>query len=225
MTGKYGIAQSRVTNIGNIEVYATLSPGESLVIITTGAKYSGQKFIYYDQVSSPVMINGNWKVDFTEGGPELPASKEIASLASWTEFGGDDVRNFSGTAKYTITFDKPSGKADAWILNLGKVCESAAVTLNGTELGILLGPEFQITIDKKLLESKNTLEIKISNLMANRIAFMDRNNISWKRFYNVNMAARLKQNSKNGIFDASAWEPRESGLLGPVTLTPLKNKK
>jgi|WetSurSiteA1Bulk_404760.scaffolds.fasta_scaffold06565_3 hypothetical protein len=225
MAGNYGIARSRVTNIGNIEVYATLSPGESLVIITTGAKYSGQKFIYYDQVSSPVTINGNWKVDFTEGGPVLPASKEIASLASWTEFGGDDVRNFSGTAKYTVNFDKPSGKADAWFLNLGKVCESAAVTLNGRELGILLGPEFQITIDKKLLESKNTLEIKISNLMANRIAYTDRNNIHWKRFYNVNMAARLKQNSKNGIFDASAWEPRESGLLGPVTLIPLKKVK
>jgi len=225
MTGNYGIAKSRVTNIGNIEVYASLNPGESLIIITTGEKYTGQKFEYYDQVSSPVKINSKWKVDFTEGGPVLPASKEIASLVSWTEFGGDDVRNFSGTAKYTVTFDKPSGKADAWTLDLGKVCESAAVTLNGKELGILLGPEFQITIDKKLLESKNTLEIKISNLMANRIAFMDKNNIPWKRFYNVNMAARLKQNSKNGIFDASAWEPRESGLLGPVTLIPLKKVK
>jgi hypothetical protein len=36
------------------------------------------------------------------------------------------------------------------------------------------------------------------------------------------MAARLKQNNKNGIFDASEWESRESGLIGPVTLVPLK---
>ncbi len=139
--------------------------------------------------------------------------------------GDEEFKSFSGTARYTISFSKPSDKADAWILNLGKVCESANITLNGKELGILIGPDYQITIDKKQLESKNTLEIKVSNLMANRIAYMDKNNIPWKKFYNVNMAARLKQNTKDGIFDASAWEPRESGLIGPVTLTPVKKAK
>ena len=97
--------------------------------------------------------------------------------------------------------------------------------LTGKNLAILIGPDFHIIIDKKLLKSVNTLEIKVSNLMANRIAYLDRNNIAWKKFYNVNMAARLKQNSKNGLFDASAWEPMESGLIGPVTLTPVKKAK
>jgi hypothetical protein len=61
--------------------------------------------------------------------------------------------------------------------------------------------------------------------MANRIAYLDRNNIPWKKFYNVNMAARLRQNTKNGIFDASAWEPKTSGLIGPVKLTALRKMK
>ncbi len=60
--------------------------------------------------------------------------------------------------------------------------------------------------------------------MANRIAYLDRNNVPWKKFYNINFAARLKENTKNGIFDASAWAPRESGLLGPVTLTPVREE-
>jgi len=30
---------------------------------------------------------------------------------------------------------------------------------------------------------------------------------------------------KNGIFDASDWEPKSSGLLGPVTLTPAMVKQ
>ena len=47
---------------------------------------------------------------------------------------------------------------------------------------------------------------------------MDRNNIPWKTFYNINMSARLKENLKNGIFDASAWKPLPSGLQGPVKL-------
>jgi hypothetical protein len=64
--------------------------------------------------------------------------------------------------------------------------------------------------------------IEVSNLMANRIAWMDRNGIPWKKFYNVNMAPGLKENNKNGLFDASHWEPVESGLSGPVTITPVK---
>ena len=225
MTGKFGIAKKQSTNNRQIEIYCRLLPSESLIVSTYNKTVSGNPYTFYDPLSSPNEISGIWRVDFIDGGPALPVSKEVSKLISWTEFGGEDVRNFSGTANYTISFSKPSGKVDAWSLNLGKVCESALVTLNGTELGVLIGPDFQIIIDKKQLKLDNTLEIKVSNLMANRIAFLDRNNIPWKKFYNINMAARLKQNNKNGIFDASAWEPRESGLIGPVTITPVKKAK
>ena len=57
--------------------------------------------------------------------------------------------------------------------------------------------------------------------MANRIIYMDKNNIPWKKFYNTNMPARRRENAKNGIFDASGWEPLPSGLAGPVTITPV----
>ena len=44
----------------------------------------------------------------------------------------------------------------------------------------------------------------------------------WKKFYNVNFAARLPENrGPDGLFTAAAWEPLDSGLIGPVTLTPL----
>jgi hypothetical protein len=37
------------------------------------------------------------------------------------------------------------------------------------------------------------------------------------------MPARLRENrGPNGLFDASQWEPRESGLIGPVTLAPME---
>jgi hypothetical protein len=50
---------------------------------------------------------------------------------------------------------------------------------------------------------------------------MDKNNIPWKKFYNINMSARKRENVKNGVFDASSWEPLPSGLTGPVTITPV----
>jgi hypothetical protein len=54
--------------------------------------------------------------------------------------------------------------------------------------------------------------------MANRIAYMDRNNLPWKIFYNVNMPARKKENARDGIFSAADWPPVHSGLKGPVVL-------
>jgi len=96
----------------------------------------------------------------------------------------------------------------------------AKVFLNGKKLATLIGPSFQLTIPSSDLLKNNKLEIIVANLMANRIAYMDRNNLPWKIFYNTNMPARKKENSKNGLFDASAWSPLPSGILGPVTLTP-----
>jgi hypothetical protein len=67
------------------------------------------------------------------------------------------------------------------------------------------------------------LEVSVSNLMANRIAALDHAGVRWRKFYNVNFPARFPQNrGADGLFSAAAWEPVESGLLGPVTLTPLR---
>ncbi|HZL76430.1 MAG TPA: glycosyl hydrolase [Bacteroidales bacterium] len=222
MTEQFGTAKIRTAAGGATEVYSRLSPGESLVLSINNSETNGKPYSFFDQVSAPAELAGSWKVSFLEGGPAIPSSKEIAKLTSWTLFGGDDVKNFSGTASYMITFRKPKGKADAWMLNLGKVCESARVMLNGKEIAVLIGPEFKVAIDNKQLKSSNILEVRVSNLMANRISYMDRNNIEWKKFYNVNFNARMPQNTKNRIFDASSWQPKDSGLLGPVTISPMK---
>lgn len=224
MNGKYGLASSRLSATGNLEVYSRLLPYESIIIETFRTAISGEQFNYYNNSTQPKEITGEWKVEFNEGGPELPAPVKINKLVSWTEFGGDAVKNFSGTAKYTITFDRPAGKADAWELNLGKVCESARIFLNGNEIASLIGPDYQVVILKSEIKSKNILEIKVSNLAANRIAYLDRNNVQWKKFYNTNYPSRLPQNRKNGLFDASSWQPHESGLVGPVTFTAMKKR-
>ena len=221
LTGSFGIARSRQAGNGNTEIYTRLLPGESLIVAVYNSIIKGLPYIYFDAIAAPKELTGKWKVDFIDGGPALPDSKEVSQLSSWTEFGGDAVKDFSGTARYLINFTRPEGNADAWELNLGTVRESARVTLNGQEIGVLIGPDFRIILDRKQLKKDNILEIKVSNLMANRIAYLDRNNIEWKKFYNVNMSARMRQNTKNGIFDASSWQPRESGLIGPVTITPM----
>jgi hypothetical protein len=225
MNVKLGMAKFQF-NEGKTQVYVQLAPGESNIIETYDSEVKGQRYSYYKIAGVPSKIEGTWTVKFIEGGTELPQNFEISALKSWTDFGGEAVRNFSGTAEYTINFAKPSLTSDLFLLDLGRVCESARVSLNGKEICTLIGPTYQIYLENTLLKEQNTLVVKVSNLMANRIADLDRRGIEWKKFYNANIAARKEENKNaKGLFDASKWKPRESGLIGPVTIAPVRSLK
>jgi hypothetical protein len=56
-------------------------------------------------------------------------------------------------------------------------------------------------------------------LAANRVRDLDLRQVNWKYFYDANMNAVP---TKGGRFDASRWPLRDSGLLGPVRLQPVK---
>lgn len=221
MTGAAGLAQWRKSGNGQLEVHLQLKPHNSIIVQTGNTVKKGKSFPYTKTTGEAQPINGPWKLAFTSGGPVLPAAVTVNQLGSWTELQGEEVKNFSGTASYTTTFARPSGNATALQLDLGKVNETAEVLLNGKRIATLVGPVFTTVIPATLLKDQNELTVIVSNLMANRISYMDRNNLPWKIFYNINMPARKKENAKNGLFDASSWKPLPSGLSGPVTLTPL----
>jgi hypothetical protein len=222
MTGQTGIANRRVVTGGATEVYLQLAPGESAMLDLRTTKSSGPLYAYGKPVGDSQPLTGNWAITFVKGGPELPAPIQTEKLRSWTNLGGEATKKFAGTATYTLNFPKPVGIATSWRLDLGQVAESARVQLNGKDLGSLIGPTFQLTIPASLLKETNILTVKVSNGMANRIADMDRKGVEWKKFYNINMSARLRENrGKDGNFTAEKWQPRTSGLLGPVTLMPL----
>jgi len=58
----------------------------------------------------------------------------------------------------------------------------------------------------------------VTNIGANRVRDLDIRKVNWKYFYDANMNSR----SGRGAFDASNWPLRDSGLLGPVSLQPVK---
>lgn len=223
MTGETGRADLHDAGDGDSEVYLQLAPGESTILRTYDAPIDGPAYAYHKPVGDGQALDGTWDIEFTDGGPELPPDLETDELVSWTELGGEATDAFSGTATYTLSFPRPErSDADGWLLDLGAVHESARMRLNGQPVDTLIGPTYQTLIDADRLQDRNTLEVEVSNLMANRIAAMDRQGALWKRFYNVNFPARRSENrNESGLFDASSWSPRPSGLLGPVTLTPV----
>jgi hypothetical protein len=64
-----------------------------------------------------------------------------------------------------------------------------------------------------LLKENNLLEIEVTNLSANRIRYMDKKGIPWRKFYDINFVDITYK-----PFDASSWLPVSSGLLGEVRL-------
>ncbi|MCW9705294.1 glycosyl hydrolase [Fodinibius salsisoli] len=221
-----GYAKMKKGSEGSTRIYLQLEPGESRIVKTFSGETHSTTYNYLAVTGEPKAIEGDWTIEFLEGGPVIPDEITTDNLQSWTKFEGSEYHNFSGTAQYTIEFEVPSHEGAGWQLDLGKVSESASVTVNGEEVGTVIGAPYQLFIPATLIDDSgsSTLTVEVASSMENRIAYMERENIFWKKFYNVNFPARLGENrNESGLFDASEWKPQESGLLGPVQLTPVKS--
>ncbi len=218
-TGQTGVAQLKQS--GNTSsVYLELEPSESCILrLFENLKVDGPSYKFWDLASSEIPINGEWKIDFVDGGPVLPHSIIITNLTSITQFDGEDYKRFSGTMRYTVKFNINNLEtADGWFIDLGEVCQSAKVKLNGKELGTVYTKPFRLICDG-LNPSGNVLDVEVTTLAANRIRDMDRRKVQWKYFNDINIV-----NLNYKPFDASNWELVDSGLIGHVRLIPAKVK-
>ncbi|HJZ41716.1 MAG TPA: glycosyl hydrolase [Bacteroidales bacterium] len=221
MTGEFGEAIAKVTGECSW-VYLQLQPGESCLVQVYPEEVKTGGYVYYKSLSPPDTINTSWELRFISGGPLLPDPVHVGTTGSWTELSGEVTRSFSGTAVYKTTLSLPD-HADHWRLNLGRVAHSARVRLNGKEIATCISPPFTVILSGSDLRDNNVLEIRVTNLMGNRIAGMDRKKQPYRIFYNINFPARDVENrGDDGLFNASEWPPQESGLIGPVTVQPLK---
>ena len=214
--GEFGTAEMH-----NNSVKVQLKSGESLIIkISKNEDSSLPKWKYIEKTDEPFVLNQPWNLTFKEGGPELPKSRNLDKLQPWTNFTEDaQTQSFSGTGVYTTSF-KLNKKADDFILKLDKLYESANVIVNGQHAGIVWSLPFEINIGKYLKKGKNTIQIEVSNLMANRIRYMDQHKIQWRNYHEINFV-----NIDYKPFDASDWKVQPSGVDGEIQLIPIYYSK
>jgi hypothetical protein len=227
MNGNSAVASARQNSHYRNEFHLQLAIGQSRIVRAfSEKKVTGAPWKYWQTNGQPVEITGEWSIKFIQGGPTLPADFPTAKLASWTTFPDTNCQSFAGTADYSITFDAPRSESrlqaarvnaelQTYFLNLGRVGQSARVRLNGKDYGTLITPPFRVVVDN-LKPKDNRLEVEITNVSANRIRDLDRRHVRWKYFYDINFV-----NIDYQPFDASDWPLADSGLLGPVTLTPV----
>jgi hypothetical protein len=220
LTNRSGLAAVHSGRGGVAQVYLQLAPGASLILHALGSSSAPavrESWLYLAPASPAAPLTGEWQIKFLTGGPDLPPAITTRELKSWTELGGELAQNFSGTARYRLEFDLPAGAADDWLLDLGDVRESARVRLNGTEVATAWSLPFRLRVGAVLKPGRNVLELDVTNLAANRIRDLDRRKVDWKIMREINFV-----DINYHPFDATAWPLTPSGLLGPVTLTPLK---
>jgi hypothetical protein len=215
MTGDSGVAAIRQVN-GQTQVYLQLQPGASVILrLFAHENVDGPAWNHWQTNGAATEIAGTWKVNFVQGGPELPASFQTTKLASWTEQEDTNAQRFAGSALYTINFDAKATDGARYFLNLGNVCQSARIRLNGKDYGTVIASPFGVVVDN-VKPTGNKLEVEVTNVSANRIRDLDRRQVPWKIFGDINIV-----DVNYHKFDASNWPLTDSGLLGPVTLTPV----
>ena len=219
MTGRRGLAALRSDAAGTA-AQLELAPGESRLLRTFDRSTIGQRWTYDVATDSAATLRGRWSVTFVRGGPVLPASFATDTLGAWTQRGDADADRFAGTARYALHFDRPTaaGGATDFIIDLGRVAESARVRINGKDVGVLIARPFRLH-SGALRPRDNLLEIDVTNVSANRVRDLDRRGVAWKIYRDINYV-----NIDYKPFDASSWPVRPAGLFGPVTLTPVRTR-
>jgi hypothetical protein len=219
MTGETGPLATRPAADAGAEVFLSLLPGRSIVV-RTGLDAPPDGPAPWWRPSGPSRpLTGPWRATFIEGGPERPEPRTLEALGSWTDSGDARAVAFAGTALYETTFDVAGATPAAWLLDLGIVHESARVRVNGRDASTLLGPTYQVRLEG-LRATGNVLEVELTNLSANRLRDLDRRGVTWRVFHDINVV-----NIDYQPLDASVWDVRPSGWLGPVTLTPAEEDR
>lgn len=123
-----------------------------------------------------------------------------------------------GTGTYTTHVKMTKQEAQSqWMIDLGDVRESARVYVNDNFIGCAWSVPFVLNCKKAFRAGDNTVRIEVTNLPANRIADLDRKNVKWRKFNEINVVSINYK--KTGYGD---WQPMKSGLNSPVKLIQLK---
>ena len=225
LTGRRGVAASRITDRGTTEVALQLQPGQSLLIEAREQPSEEMLPAWSCRIGSGNAIEGrDWVLDFPQSMPAIDKTFLLDGPQSWTTIEADnetaaDLRRLCGTGRYTATFTVADPQAaDGWMLHLGAVHESARVRVNGHEAGTAWSVPFELDVTEWIAAGDNRIEIEVTNLPANYIVDLDRRGVEWRIFKDANVVS----STDGRLLRTEGWPLEPGGLEGSVWLQPVQ---
>ena len=164
----------------------------------------------------PIELAGPWSVRFADGfGASHTASFD--RLISWTDHPKDEIRYFSGIARYQRSFELPADWLDGnrrAFLDLGRLWAVGEAFVNGQSVGVLWKPPYVVDITDAARAGRNELVVEVANTWSNRLA-------GDARLPKDQQMTRTNVQQTGG----RSWKETpllESGLFGPVRVLPAK---
>ena len=208
ITGNISAAETYRFEKGRTVLPIRLDANGSIFIVlqNPATKQNGGDGKNWIETKAVTTISSPWFVSFDPGSRSPNKPVIFNELSDWSIHADSLIRYFSGTAKYTNTFNwQMAGQQKVW-LDVGKVSNIAEIIVNGINCGIVWTPPYKVDITKAVRKGNNNLTIKVTNTWANRI-IGDHRLPEEKRLTNTNAPFRLE------------GKPLlEAGLIGPVVL-------
>ena len=191
-----------------------LKSGESVIVQTfdeeqpVGGKKKLNRIVDYKDLT-----NQHWTLRFIESEPSVMPTYQLDRLQSWEGL-DRSAGILMGTGVYSSSFVLSEEEANqSWQIALGDVRESARVYINDHLIGCAWAVPFVLDCRDVLKAGENELRIEVTNLPANRIAEMDRQQIPWRKFHDINVVDIHYQPTTYGH-----WPLVPSGLNSKVIL-------
>ncbi|MGW2049900.1 glycosyl hydrolase [Streptomyces sp. NPDC001858] len=128
-------------------------------------------------------------------------AKDDGTLPSWRDITAPvDLSKSSGIGVYTTTVDLPPTwkNTDGAYLSLGKVLDTATVTVNGKPVTVNQSDRDRVDLGRTLEPGGNTIVVKVATTLFNAV-----------------------RASGDSNYQTSDWQ--NTGLMGPITLTPYRD--
>lgn len=192
---------------GRTAVDLTLGPLQSAFVVFRERATADSRIVPEPRRSVITTLDGPWQFELREDEGAYRRARPVAP-GSWSESSRNELRYFSGTARYSRKLDAPADwfeEGGRLVLDLGDVRELAQVTVNGQSLGVLWKPPFHADVTAVLRAGANRIAVEVTNLWVNRLIGDAQPGAKPRTFTNVE------------TYEADA-PLHPSGLLGPVTI-------
>ncbi|CAH1195572.1 hypothetical protein PAECIP111892_02066 [Paenibacillus auburnensis] len=178
---------------GSKTVELVLHPYESIVLLHGAALTDYPAERQWTEDGSELELQGEWTVA-TAAAESYPNFAAPVTLTTLQNMSGPELLpDFSGTFRYETEFDW-GHSCDKVLLKLGEVYETAEVWINGNHAGVSLCPPYRMEVTGVVRKGTNRLVIEVTNTLA--------------------------KDQQDFLSSFAQQEP--SGLIGPVTLTPVR---